>query len=224
MRLLGLLVLVVAMVAVTVRFLPAANRPLLAIAALSPYLMVGAPLAVLLFACSRHWTLVAVAACVTVAAFAVQLPSHIGSPRATGTTVRFVSANLLLGQADPAAVAALARDHADVLAVQELTPELAEALSNALAAEFPHRALRPRDRAAGVGLWSRHPITASGTDETFSRGLIWARVRLPDNDNNDGDPTSYRPICRRRARPSNPGAPRSTGSALCCNNSRRTLR
>ena len=79
-------------------------------------------------------------------------------------------------------MATLATEHADILAVQELTPELSEQLTAALAADFPYSALRPRDRAAGVGLWSRYPITASGSDESFSRGFIYARVAVPDTD------------------------------------------
>ncbi|MGW0161198.1 endonuclease/exonuclease/phosphatase family protein [Mycobacterium sp. NPDC003323] len=176
---LGLSALVVASAALVVRFLPAANRWLLGIAALSPYLMLGAPMAVVLFALSRQWTLAWVAAVPALAVLAIRLRLCIAARAPEGVPLRFVSANLLLGRADPAAVAALAHQRADVLAVQELTPELAETLSAALADAFPHRVLRPRDRAAGVGLWSRHPIIASGVDETFSRGLVWARLRLP---------------------------------------------
>jgi len=183
MRVVGLLVLVLAACALAARFVPTANRWQLAAAALSPYLMMGAPLAVLVFALSRHWTLVSIAAVLTVAVLAVQLPWYIGSPDpGSGTTLRFVSANLLLGEAEPASVAGLAAEHADVLAVQELTPELAAALSPALAGAFPFSALRPRERAAGVGLWSRYPISASGSDESFGRGLIYARIQVPDTD------------------------------------------
>lgn len=183
MRVLGLLLIAVAAAALAARFTPASNRWILAGAALSPYLMLGAPLAVLVFGVSRHWTLVSVAAVLTVVVLAVQAPRYIGSPAPdTGAALRFVSANLLLGEADPAAVTALAAEHADILAVQELTPELSAALSGALAADFPYSALRPRERAAGVGLWSRYPITASGSDESFTRGLIYARVQVPGTD------------------------------------------
>lgn len=183
MRIVGLLLLLLAAGALMARYVPATNRALLVVAALSPYLMLGAPLAVLVFALSRHWTLVSIAAVLTVAVLAIQLPWYIGSPDPdSGTTLRFVSANLLLGEADPEAVVRLASEHADVLAVQELTPELSATLSPSLAREFPYSALRPRERAAGVGLWSRYPIVSSGSDESFSRGLIHARVQVPDTD------------------------------------------
>ena len=85
--------------------------------------------------------------------------------------VRFMSANLRYGHADPDAVVKLARERADVLAVQELTPEEANRLSAAgLDREFPHRALQPREGPAGVGIWSRYPIAGS----TPSDGFGWA--------------------------------------------------
>lgn len=183
MRVVGLLLVALAVGALVARFAPASNRGLLAVAALSPYLMLGAPLAVLVFALSRHWTLVSVAAVLTVAVLAVHLPRYVGSPDpGSGTTLRFVTANLLLGGAEPAAVADLAEEHADIVAVQELTPGLAAVLGPVLAKEFPYSALRPRERAAGVGLWSRFPIIGSGSDESFARGFVYARIQVPDTD------------------------------------------
>ena len=181
--LLGSLLLLCAVIAAVARSVPAAARLLLATAALSPYLMLGAPAAAVMFTLGRHWVPAAVAAVATAAAIAFLLPLRGRSPRpASGVTVRFVSANLLMGKADPEAVARLAREHADVIAVQELTPELAEALSSALAQDFPHCEQRPKERASGVGLWSRYPITASGADGSFTRGFLWARIRLPGTD------------------------------------------
>jgi hypothetical protein len=42
-----------------------------------------------------------------------------------------MSANLRYGRADAGAVVCMARDHADILAVQELTPEKADLMSAA---------------------------------------------------------------------------------------------
>lgn len=183
MSALGWLLVLVAAGALTARFLPAVNRVVVGIAALAPYLMLGAPLGVLVFGLPQRWPPAAAAAALTLAAVAAHLPWHLGTRRAgSGATVRFVSTNLYLGRADPTAVAGLAGDNADVLAVQELTGDLAEALSHALAADFPHSVVRPRDKAAGVGLWSRFPILDSGSDESFSRGFIHARVRVADTE------------------------------------------
>jgi endonuclease/exonuclease/phosphatase (EEP) superfamily protein YafD len=179
MRVLGLAFLLIGTGALAMRFLPAVNRAVLLVAALSPYLMLGAPLAAVLFAISRHGTLTAVASVITVVALATQFPAYIGSPAAPGPALRFVTANLRYGQADPAAVIELAQGHADVLAVQELTPELAGTLSAALKSTFAFSTLRPGERATGVGLWSRYPISGTGSDEDFDRGFITAQVRVP---------------------------------------------
>ncbi|WP_395308247.1 endonuclease/exonuclease/phosphatase family protein [Mycobacterium sp. AMU20-3851] len=167
--------------ALTARQLAAVNRWVVATAALSPYLMPAAPVAALVFALSRHWVPAAAAVALTVTAVAAHLPWYIGGRQAEpGATVRFVTANLYLGRAQPAAVATMALESADIVAVQELTDELSAALSPLLAEDFPFSLLRPRDNAAGVGLWSRFPIIDSGSDESFSRGFIHARVRTPE--------------------------------------------
>lgn len=176
---LGVALLVIATVALATRFLPAVNRTVLLTAALSPYLMLGAPVAAVVFAASGRGAPATVAAVVTAAALATQLPSFVRRRAPSGPVLRFVTANLRYGQADPVAVAELAQRHADVLAVQELTPELADALSARLATAFPFAMLRPGERASGVGLWSRHPVLGTGSDERFQRGFITARIRVP---------------------------------------------
>ena len=180
MLVLGWLLLLVAAGALVARNLAALNRWVVAAAALSPYLMPAAGLALLVFGLFGHWMPAAIAAALTIAAVAGHLPWYLGGRApGPGATVRVVSANLYLGRADPAAVSRLAVEHADILAVQELTGDCAAALSPLLATDFPYAMVRPRDKAAGVGIWSRYPIVDSGSDESFSRGFIHARVRAP---------------------------------------------
>jgi endonuclease/exonuclease/phosphatase (EEP) superfamily protein YafD len=95
--------------------------------------------------------------------------------------VRLVSANLRYGRADPAAVVQLVRaTKADILGVQELTPEKAELLSAERLEELlPHRALRTQEGPAGIGIWSRYPIDADTLDERFWLGLLTARIHIP---------------------------------------------
>ena len=91
-----------------------------------------------------------------------------------------MSANLRYGRADADAVVSLAKENTDILALQELTPEKARLLSTAgLEEAFPFQALRARDDAAGVGIWSRYPISTSDTDDDFWLGLVVAKVRIP---------------------------------------------
>jgi endonuclease/exonuclease/phosphatase (EEP) superfamily protein YafD len=180
---LGAVLLAVAAVAVAVRYVPIVNRPLIVTAALAPYLMLGAPLALLVFGTLKRWLAVALAAAVTAAAVAAQAPLYLSDDAPEGITVRFMSTNLRYGHADPQAVTALARAHADVVAVQELTPEEATRLSAAgLDAEFPFHALQPKEGPAGVGIWSRYPITASNPIDGFWLGLLTAAVRIPGVD------------------------------------------
>jgi len=177
----GIVVLAVAVVALIVRFVPRINVAVVATAALAPYLMLGAPLAMIVLAVSRTWIAVAVAGVVTVAMVAVQLPWYTRGRAGSGAVVRVVSANLRYGRADPQAVVRMARDHADILAVQELTPEKAELISAAgMDAVLPYQALRAREGAAGVGIWSRFPMRRGAEYDEFSLGLLTAQVQIPD--------------------------------------------
>jgi endonuclease/exonuclease/phosphatase (EEP) superfamily protein YafD len=95
--------------------------------------------------------------------------------------LRVLTANLWLGRADATAVVELVRrTGADVLGVQELTPELAAALDAAgLAEEMPHRQVEARRGASGTALYARHPITTlpGGADTVHAR--VEAEVKVP---------------------------------------------
>jgi endonuclease/exonuclease/phosphatase (EEP) superfamily protein YafD len=169
----------VAAVALVARYTPGVNRPVLATAALSPYLGIGGPAAVLLFAVARNWVGAVLAGLLTIASVAVRWRWYVGGSPNAGVTVRVVSANLRYGRADAAAVVRLAQ-HADILAVQELTPEKAEQIMAAGIDEMlPHRFLRAREGPAGVGIWSRYPLTPGEDHDDFWLGLITARVDVP---------------------------------------------
>lgn len=170
----------VAAIALTVRYVPVTNRLHLGVAALAPYLMLGAPVSLIAFSLQRDWILAAAAAAVTIATVAVQLPWYMRSAATPGVDVRLMSANLRYGRADAAAVVRLAREHADILAVQELTPEKADQISAVGIGEaLPYRVLRAREGPAGVGIWSRYPMTPGANYDEFWLGLITARVRIP---------------------------------------------
>jgi endonuclease/exonuclease/phosphatase (EEP) superfamily protein YafD len=177
----GIVVLAVAVVALIARFVPGINVAVVATAALAPDLMLGAPLAMIVLAVSRTWIAVAVAGVVTVATIAVQRPWYTRRRVERGVVVRVVSANLRYGRADPEAVVRIARDHADILAVQELTPEKAELISAAgIDTVLPYRALRAREGPDGVGIWSRFPMRRAAEYDEFRRGLLTAQVQIPD--------------------------------------------
>jgi hypothetical protein len=163
------------------RYVPITNRVVLGVAALAPYLMFGAPVSLIVFTLQRDWILAAAAATVTIVTVAVQLPWRVRGATAPGVSVRVMSANLRYGRADADAVVSMAREHADILAVQDLTPEKADLMSAAGVDEaFPFHALRACDGSAGVGIWSRYPISTSDTDDDFWLGLVTAKVRVPN--------------------------------------------
>jgi endonuclease/exonuclease/phosphatase (EEP) superfamily protein YafD len=172
--------LAVAALALAARYAPGVTRPVLVTAALAPYLALGAPAAVILFAILHNWIGVTLAAVLTVASIAVRLRWYVGGGTDAGVGVRIVSANLRYGRADADAVVHLARQHADILAVQEVTPEKADEISAAGMDEIlPYRVLRTREGPAGVGLWSRYPMEPGSEHDEFWLGLITARVRIP---------------------------------------------
>lgn len=178
---LGLVALAAAAGALAVRYAPIDHHVVLILAAASPYLMVAAPVSVLLLALSRRWLVTAVAGCLTVAILVVQLPRYLGPETGivASVSVRVMTANLGLGLADANAVTDSARNLADVLVVQELTPAAVSRLSAAgLDNTFPHRALNPHDVASGVGLWSRYPIVGSTLIGGYEMPLLRTSIRI----------------------------------------------
>lgn len=178
-RFAGVAAFMIAAVALAARFVPIVNHVVLGLAVPAPYLMCGALLAAILAVWSRAWKLTAVSLVLTVAVVAVQLPWYRADPRPDGVSVRIVTANVKYSHVPPSDMVRLAEDQADIVMVQELTPGLAEAMSTGLARDFPYRAVRAREGAAGVGLWSRYPITGWTTDEAFTQGFVAAHVQLP---------------------------------------------
>ncbi|CAN3126786.1 endonuclease/exonuclease/phosphatase family protein [Mycobacterium sp. smrl_JER01] len=180
--LLGLAALAVATAALGVRHLPVTGHPTLIVAAAAPYLALAAPVAMLLLVLGRRWLLTLVAVAVTVALMWVYVPRYLGPPASdpAAVEVRVLTANLGMGQADPAAFVSLAGATADVVAVQEMTQEAADGLSAAgMDAVFPHRVIVPAPQASGIGIWSRHPVVHSGRIDGYALPMVGARIRIP---------------------------------------------
>lgn len=173
----------IAAAALAARYMPVANHTILIIGALSPYLMISASVAaVLLLLNQRRWPAV-MALLLFAAAVIVQVPQFLGSgrPPRDSIPIRVLTANLYDGNAEPESVAIAAREHADVLVVQELSPKLARTLSERyLKADFRYQVLKPGNYAVGVGIWSRYPIVQSSLITKFVLGALTATVRPPD--------------------------------------------
>ena len=178
----GALALAVGAVGLVARYLAVSNEVVLILAALSPYLSAAGLPAMVLFALARRWALTIVAAVLCAVMLIVLLPRYLGPEKTTVpvVSVRVLTANLSLGQADPNAVVALATSAADVLAVQEMTPGLSVALSAAgLDAVMPYRSIDPRKNAEGIGIWSRYPIADSQAIGGYQLAMRIARIQVP---------------------------------------------
>jgi endonuclease/exonuclease/phosphatase family metal-dependent hydrolase len=88
-------------------------------------------------------------------------PAHEDGP---GTPVEVLVWNLELGSdAGRDVVRVMSESRADVIVLQELTPDHVAAIEAAdgLAERYPHRLLQPSDDVLGIGLLSTFPIVAS---------------------------------------------------------------
>ncbi|MGV0850648.1 endonuclease/exonuclease/phosphatase family protein [Mycolicibacterium phlei] len=178
----GAVTFALGLAAAVARFLPISNEVVLVLAAASPYLTVAALVSMAAFAVARHWVPTIVAALLCLVMLAVVIPRYLGpdEPPQPSVTLRVVTANLGMGRADPRAVVTLADAAADVLVLQEMTPEAASGISAAgLHRGFPYRVIDPKPMAAGIGVWSRHPIVASAVVAGYQMPMLSTRIRVP---------------------------------------------
>lgn len=140
--------------------------PLVQVVAFTPYVAAGSLALLALALALRRRALAMVAAIAALALLGAVAPRAVpaGQPPTDGPTLRLLTANLLLGGADPAALVDLARTgRVDVLAVQEFTPGIAAELDRlGLAALLPYRELHPEPGATGSALYARFPLGATG--------------------------------------------------------------
>jgi endonuclease/exonuclease/phosphatase family metal-dependent hydrolase len=130
---------------------------------LTPYAAAASPLPVLVALLLRRPRAAIAAGLALAGLMYAVVPRQIAGdqPAVTGPTVRVVSANLQFGLGDPATLVRLVRENrADLLSVQEFTPDARSGLAEAgLKAELPYEVLAPEWGAAGTGIYSRHPLT-----------------------------------------------------------------
>lgn len=122
-----------------------------------------------------------VAAALTVQSLTGRRPRRGVPPDLIGPSFRVVSANLLGGNQRIVDLGRqLLADAADVVVVQELTPQHAHGLRAAgLLEEMPHHVLDPRPGFDGSGLYSRWPISAAEVFDVLGMGMAAATVHGP---------------------------------------------
>jgi endonuclease/exonuclease/phosphatase family metal-dependent hydrolase len=87
----------------------------------------------------------------------------------------------LFGHADTRAVKNVASAEADVIVLQELTPEAARSLVAAgMDEEFPYRTLDPRPAAGGIGIYSRYPLSDVTNIPGYELAMVSATLRIDD--------------------------------------------
>jgi endonuclease/exonuclease/phosphatase (EEP) superfamily protein YafD len=156
---------------------------LLVLAALSHYLMWTAPIGLGCALLARRRIVSAVAGVAFVLMLLVQLPPNFASGfDVAGSPTNVLQANLHVGQADPAGVVQLVRDHrVGLLATEELT----DAEQNRLVAAGLPRLLPYRFSATlpngggGLAIWSRYPLRAEHNLPGYQLGVLTAQVERP---------------------------------------------
>ncbi len=134
--------------------------------AFTPYAAAASVIPVAVALASGRWWAAGVAGAAAVVLAACVVPRLVGRPeRREGAALRVLTANVLLGGADPDRLVGLAvRFRPDVLAIQEYTAEFAVKLSAAgLDDLLPYRVVAARPGGHGSALYSRYPLTGTGS-------------------------------------------------------------
>jgi vancomycin resistance protein VanJ len=96
---------------------------------------------------------------VFLAFFGGRFVPRAGLAAAVGTPLRVVTFNQLFRNTNTdSLIAAIRAEHADVVALQELVPAVAEAIQLTLKTIYPHQILSPSNNVGGLGLLSRYPL------------------------------------------------------------------
>lgn len=124
-------------------------------------------------------TVVAVGA--ALALITPQIPWYVSAqPTHGGTTVRAATVNMMYGRADPSAVVELVSSSADVVMLQELTPEAVRGITAAgIEDAFPYTAVEAREGAAGAAIYSRYPLSDVENLPGFEMPMVKATLRPP---------------------------------------------
>lgn len=147
-----------------------------------PYGVLATLAVLVVSAALRSWVAVAIAG----VGLIVLLEPRAGrvvsddQPVARGPELVVASTNVFVGRADTARLIQLVRDERiDVLAVQEDTPGFTDdARMDGLQRELPYLALGDAQHAAGVSIYSRHPLRALHL-ATYKRRSTAALVTVP---------------------------------------------
>jgi endonuclease/exonuclease/phosphatase (EEP) superfamily protein YafD len=155
--------------------------PLVLLIAFTPYVAAGAVAVLVAAVLLRAWWVAAVAAVAAVALLACVLPRWLADAgnAGAGPRLRIMSANLLVGGADPGEIVELVRSHhVQLLALQEFTPDAERGLDAAgLARLLPNRVSYPQPGVEGSALYSSFPLRDDGL-RTHPSGMTQAKATI----------------------------------------------
>ncbi|MDV6272647.1 endonuclease/exonuclease/phosphatase family protein [Rhodococcus erythropolis] len=155
------------------------------LASVAPLLMIAPLIGAVVSGIGRQW-IVCAASILVLGLFGWSvIPLYIGgtgeSTSAAGPSIRIMQANLMVGAADPESLVATVRErNVDVVTVQELTYEEAEALKAAgLEEVLSHQFLVPyTDGGGGAGIYSRFPLSNPRSLDGFSPETLSAELNV----------------------------------------------
>lgn len=151
-------------------------------AAFAPWLMLAGVLGLLLLVVARQWLGAVIGVVVVVAAGISQAPLYFGSgPDRSDDDLTLMSANIELGQADPAALVEQVRSRdVEILTILELTESSIGPLHDAgLDDLLPYSYLQPGEGGAGAGIYSRYPLSEGEWLQGHRLANLRAEVDIP---------------------------------------------
>ncbi|MFW0872134.1 endonuclease/exonuclease/phosphatase family protein [Rhodococcoides corynebacterioides] len=178
---LGALGLLAGVVAVVTSWVDVPRLIVVGPASFAPILLCCTVAGTILALTARRWWIAGASALVLAIAATVVVPLYVADADSpTGTPITLMQANVMLGDADPAALVASVRDRGvDVLTAQELTPEFVDALDDAgMGDVLPYRFVMPYPGGAGAGIYSRVPVTDGRELDGYLLSSVTARVDL----------------------------------------------
>jgi endonuclease/exonuclease/phosphatase family metal-dependent hydrolase len=159
--------------------------PLVPLMAYTPYMAVAVLLPLALSLSLRRWAPAALAGAaglyLALAVLPRALPDGEASQPLGGPTLNVLSANIFRGEGNLTELVNLVRDRdADLLCVQELTPEAAYRLRRlGLEEVLPHSELSVAPGSYGGGIWSRLPLRPLDSPPPSEFRMPRAAVRVP---------------------------------------------
>lgn len=184
MTVLGAVCLVVGIAGITAHFLDPVSTTAAIVASFTPLAVLSAVVAGVLFTASRRWVAVAVTVVVTGIGVWSQVPlyrAHAATIDSAAADLRLMQANIMLGQADPAALVDTVRaERVDVLTVIELTRGAVTRLDDAGLRELlPYAVTFPRGGGGGAGIYSRYPLAGAESLPGLELHNVRAELTMP---------------------------------------------